>query len=220
MRKIVFGSYDTWTDWGLTLTGWKLSDPEYKSNFVSVPGRDGDLDLSTALTDGQPRYKNRNLTSTFERSTGTREERQRVFDAIVNALDGRRVNIILPDDDMHFITGRLHVAVDYNDLAHGALKITGICEPWRQAAVVKTTTLKASSKVQTTNLTNDGRRLLVPTVVVSGAGASVALTFGTSTWTLAGGTYNLPDMQLQAGDNSLSYSGTGTVQITRREAVL
>ena len=68
MRKIIFGDYDTWVDWGLTLTGWQLSAPEYKSNFVSVPGRDGDLDLSTALTDGEPRYNNRELTAKIGRA--------------------------------------------------------------------------------------------------------------------------------------------------------
>lgn len=220
MRKIIFGSYDTWMDWGLTLTGWQLSAPEYKSNFVSVPGRDGDLDLSTALTDGEPRYNNRELTATFELSTGTREARLLTFNQIVNTLDGRRVDITLPDDDTHYITGRLQVAIDYNDPAHGALTITGICEPWRYAATAKTRTLTAGSTAQTAVLVNEGRRILAPTVVISGTDASVTLTFGTNTWTLTANTYRLPDLQLQPGNNSLTYSGTGTVAITWREAVL
>lgn len=219
-RKIIFGSYDTWTDWGLTLTGWKLSAPEYKTNFVSVPGRDGDLDLSTALTDGEPRYNNRQLTASFELSTGTRETRLATFNQIVNALDGRQVNITLPDDADHYITGRLQVAIEYNDPAHGALTIAGICEPWRYSATAKTQTLTAGSTAQTAILANDGRRILIPTVVVSGTGASVALAFGSSTWTLSAGTYSLPDLQLQSGNNGLTYSGTGTVVITWREAVL
>ena len=70
-RRIIFNDYDSVVDGRLTLTGWQLSDPVYKANFVSVPGRDGDLDLTTALTDGEPRYNNRTLTATFESSEGT-----------------------------------------------------------------------------------------------------------------------------------------------------
>lgn len=219
-RKIIFGSYDTYTNWGLTLTGYELSAPEYKDAFVSVPGRDGDLDLSTALTDGEPRYNNRELTATFEISSGTRDTRLALFSTIINALDGRRVNVTLPDDATHYITGRLRVAIEYNDLAHGALTITGICDPWRYASTEKTKTLTASSTEQTATLTNGGRRLLVPTIVVSGSSASVLLAFGSSTWTLSAGTYTLPDLLLQQGNNSLTYSGTGTVALTWREAVL
>lgn len=220
MRKIIFGAYDTWENWGLTLTGWELSAPEYKPYFVSVPGRDGDIDLSTALTDGQPRYNNRELTATFELSTGTREQRLAAFNTIVNALDGKRVNITLPDDATHYITGRLSVAVEYCDPAHGALTITGNCDPWRYAATPKTQTLTASSSQRTATLANNGRRVLVPAVVISGTGASVALAFGSNNWTLSAGTYSLPDLQLQPGNNSLTYSGTGKAVITWREAVL
>lgn len=37
-RKIIFGNYDTALDGLWTLTGWSLSEPAYKSNFVAVPG--------------------------------------------------------------------------------------------------------------------------------------------------------------------------------------
>lgn len=219
-RKIIFGDYDSFDTWGLTLTGYKLTDPEYKSNFVPVPGRDGDLDLSTAMTDGEPRFGNRTLTATFELSSGTRDTRLATFNQIVNALSGRRVAITLPDDSAHYLVGRVSVTVDYCDPYHGALTVTAICEPWRQAFAEKSETLTAASTVKAATLTNAGRRLLVPTLVVSGAEASVTITFGTSTWALAAGTYKLPDLLLRPGDNSLTYKGTGTIALTWREAVL
>lgn len=219
-RKIIFGSYDTDTTWGLTLTSWQLSAPSYRSSFVQVPGRDGDLDLSTSLTDGEPRYNNRELVATFEISTSTRANRETLFRTIVNALDGRRLNITLPDDATHYIAGRLQVALEYNDLAHGALTIKGNCEPWRFAATAKTATLTATSTAQTSTLANAGRRLLVPTIVVSGEGASVVLAFGSSTWTLSAGTYALPGLLLQMGNNTITYSGSGSAELTWREAVL
>lgn len=220
MRNITFGTYNTWSDWGLTLTGYKLDDATYKSSFVSVPGRDGDLDLSAALTGGEPRFNSRALTATFELSAGTRDTRLTTFSQICNALEGRRVNIVLPDDATHYITGRCHVAIDYCDPAHGALTITANCDPWRLASTQRTVSVTAESTPKTATLTNSGRRLLVPTVVITGTYASFALTFGEETWTLSAGTYQLPDLQLQPGSNTVTYSGTGTAVFTYREAIL
>lgn len=220
MRNIIFGDFDSWSDWGLTLTGQTFSAPTYKPSFVSVPGRDGDLDLSGALTDGEPRYENRQLTTTFEISSGTRSSREALFSTIMNALDGRIMNIVLPDDPYHYITGRLQVAVNYNDLAHGAITITANCEPWRQASAEVSRTLTAISVQTSAILANSGRRQLIPTIIISGASASVELVFGASTWELTAGTYQLPGLLLRTGNNELKYRGSGTINITYREAIL
>lgn len=221
MRQIDIGStYYTYDTWGLTLTSYSFSPPVYKKNFVSVPGRDGDLDLSTALTDGEPRYESRTFTATFEISTGTRATREELFREILNTIDGRDTFIRTPDDSKRVIFGRLSVEIKYNDNAHGALTITGICQPWRFSSPAKTQTLTASSTPQTATLTNAGRLLVTPTLVVSGTKASVTLTFGGSTWTLAAGTYVLPDLVLLPGDNTIEYSGSGKLKFTWRDGVL
>lgn len=218
-RKIVFGTYDTAADGLLTLTGWELSAPEYQSNMVEVPGRDGSLDLSTALTDGEPRYKSRTLTATFETSEGTREARQTRLDTMVNWLDGWRMDIYLPDDDTHYITGRVHVAVEYNDLAHGGVTVTAVCDPWRYAKNETVVTLTAGTEAQTTSLVNSGRRSQAPKLTVDSK-SQVTLVQGSYTWTLSSGVYILPDFILRQGSNSLTYSGEGTVEIRYREAAL
>lgn len=219
-RKIIFGSYDTAADGLLTLTGWELSAPAYQSNMVEVPGRDGLLDLSTALTDGEPRYSSRTLTATFETSEGTRLERKERFDTMLNWLDGWRMDIVLPDDDTHYITGRVSVAVQYNDVAHGAVTVTAVCDPWRYFASEHIVTLTADTEAQTATLVNAGRKSLAPTLTISGDDASVLLAYGGYSWALGAGDYILPDLILQAGDNALTYSGTGTLMFTYREAVL
>lgn len=218
-RKIVFGTYDTAADGLLTLTGWALSAPEYQSNMVEVPGRDGSLDLSTALTDGEPRYKSRTLTATFETSEGTREARKERLDTMVNWLDGWRMDIYLPDDTTHYITGRVHVAVEYNDLAHGAATVTAVCDPWRYSETETVVTLTAGSEAQTASLVNSGRRSQAPTLTVD-SDSQVTLVYGSYSWALGSGVYILPDLILRQGSNSLTYSGEGTVEIRYREAVL
>lgn len=219
-RKIIFGTYDTAVDGLLTLTGWEFSPAVAQTNYVSVPGRHGQLDLSFALTDGEPVYDSRTLTATFETSEGTRLERKERFDTMVNWLDGWSMDIQLPDDDTHYITGRVHVAVEYNDVAHGAVTVTAVCDPWRYFTEERVVILTAGTEAQTATLVNTGRKSQAPTLTITGDGASVLLAYGSYSWTLSAGVYVLPDLVLVQGDNALTYSGTGTVEITYREADL
>lgn len=218
-RGFIFGAYNTAQQlW--TLTDWELSDAEYKQNFMDVPGRDGSLDMSGALTDGEPKYSSRALTAVFECSEGTRLERKERIDAMVNWLSGWRVAITLPDDATHYIMGRLHVQRLYNDLAHCAVQVTAVCDPWRLSTEETVVNLTATTEAQTQELVNNGRKTLVPLVEITGDSAEVLLVFGTASWALGPGTYQLPDLTLKQGSASLTYSGTGSVKISYREAVL
>lgn len=218
-RGIIFGTYDTAVQ-GWTLAGWTLSAPEYRSNFVTVPGRDGDLDLSTALTDGAPRYGNRTLQVTLECSNGTRLERETLINTMVNWLDGWRLNITLPDDEAHYLTGRVRVIPEYNDLAHAAVTVEAVCDPWRYSIYETAITLTAGETEATTRLQNSGRRTVAPTLVITGEGAEVLLAFGSASWALGPGTYQLPDLVLAQGGGEIKYSGVGVLAFTYREAVL
>ena len=219
-RKIIFGAYDTDLDGLWTLAEWELTDPEYHSNLVTVPGRDGPLDLSTVLTEGEPRYGTRKLTVRLESSEGTRLERKARIDTMANWLDGWSLEITLPDDPEHYVKGRLHVAREYNDPAHAAVTVTATCDPWRYSRTERMYTLTATSTQQLAVLSNTGRRTVAPVLTISGEAASVGLVFGASSWTLGPGVYQLPDLILRQGDAELYYSGTGTVQLAYREAVL
>lgn len=215
-RKIVFGNYDT-AAYGWTLAGWKLTAAVEKTNYIDKPGGDGSWDLSTALTDGIPRYLDRTLTVTLECSDGDRLSREARIREMVNKLDGMRLDIELPDDIYHHITGKIHVARDYNDLAHAAVTVTVTCEPWKYSNTETVVTLTAGTTAKNATLVNNGRRAVVPTVKVGG---SVLLVFGETSQSLSAGTYKLPDLLLTPGTHSLTYSGSGSLVITYREAVL
>lgn len=216
-RKIVIGDYDT-AAYGWTLTGWKLSDAEQKTNYLEKPNGDGSWDLSTALTDGIPKYRDRSLTITLECSEGTRLDREAEIRHMINLLDGLRWEIRLPDDDFHHVVGRVHVIREYNDLAHAAVTVTAVCEPWKYTNAETVVALTATTSKQTAILQNNGRRAVVPTLKVQGS--SVLLQYGTASKALAAGTYQWPDLLLTSGRHSLIYSGSGSVTITYREAVL
>lgn len=216
-RGFLFGEYDT-ALYGWTLTAWKLSTPVYRSTIVSVPGRDGDLDLSTVLTDGEPCYQNRTLTVTFELSEGSRLERDLLISVTVNKLDGMRMKIVGPDDHTHYLEGRVHVEVLYSDLAHASIRISAIVDPWWYAITETSVSVNAVDGEKTLTLKNRGRTLLIPSVTVTGG--TVKLEALGASWALSEGEYTLPDLMLKRGDTEVVYSGGGTVKFTYREAIL
>ena len=217
-RSMTFGSYMTYTDGRWTLTGWELSAAEYKQNLVEVPGRSELLDLSTSLTDGEPTYGSRTLTATFESSEGPRLAREDRINIMVNGLDGYRLNIVLPDDAEHYLTGRLSVKRLYNDEAHASVQVTAVCDPWRYAKDETVVTLQATEAEQTVALINRGRLGVVPLLEITGG--EVLLTYGTLSWALGVGSYALPDIYLKYGEHPITFSGTGALTFTDREAVL
>lgn len=215
-RKVIFGEYDTAAT-GWTLTGYTLSDPEQKTNYVEKSGGDGSWDLSTVMTEGIPRYKDRSLTVRLENSEGTRDDREALINDMVNLLDGLTWPVVLPDRPDYYVTARLHVAVEYNDLAHAAVVVTGVCEPWKyreQETIVQGT---ATTATQSLTLQNKGRRAVVPQLETTG---SIQLTYGATLIQLSKGVYEWPALLLTPGEHVLEYSGSGVLTVRYREAVL
>lgn len=218
-RKIVFGTYDTAAA-GWTLTGWQLSAPVQKTKYLDKLGGDGSWDLSTALTEGVMRYADRQLTASFECSEGDRLTREATIRQMVNHLDGGRVEIELPDDPYHYLVGRVSVQRGYNDMAHAAVTVSATCEPWKYSDAEIVRALTATTAEQTASLVNNGRRAVVPLLTVTGSGASVRLSYGTASATFGAGEHKWPDLLLTPGAHAVKYSGSGTLTITYREAVL
>ena len=219
-RKLIIGTYDTHLNGPWTLAAWSLSPAEYQENYVEVPGRNGALDLSTALTDGEPRYNSRTLEATLERSDGTRLDREAAIDMMINWLDGWKMDIFLPDDELHYITGRVHVAKEYNDPAHASVTITATVDPWRYNINETAVHLTAAAEEKTALLTNQGRRTVVPILEITGDSPQVLLTVGTASWSLSTGTYQLPDLVVRQGGTEIKYQGSGELFFRYREAIL
>jgi len=221
-RKIIIGTYDTALDGLWTLSGWSLGRAEIYENYADVPGHSGLLDLSTVLTDGEPYYGSRPFEAVLESSEGTRLERKHRIDQMINQLDGWRLNLVLPDDPMHYITGRVRVEEIYNDLAHASVRVSATCDPWRYNNAETVVGLIATETEQTASLINNGRLSVVPTVTVTDG--EVHLTFSANgserTWALSPGDYLLADIYLKTGSAPLRYRGAGQVILKYREAVL
>lgn len=216
-RHIVIGSYDTTDFW--TLTGCTLEAPTLRTNYVEVPGRNGFLDLSTATTDGEPVYSDRSLTITLESSEGTKTERDAEITKLYTSLDGYRVNIVLPDENGYYRTGRCTIGVDYSNLAHAALTITATVTPLRTKNAESSIYRTLSTSQVSFTVTNNGRPV-VPSIAVE---SETAIVFGDTTTTLSAGTWTVPAIRLANGANTIkakATSGTGKITLTWHEVTL
>ena len=221
-RKIIIGTYDTAVEGLWTLTAWTFSKAEAHEEYALIPGQSGPLDLSTVLTDGEPYYGSRELEATFESSEGTRLEREERINQMINKLDGYRFNIILPDDSLHYISGRVRVEKLYNTPVQASVRVSATCDPWRYNNAETVVGVTAASTTKTVNLINNGRMSVIPRTKIAGGTVTLKCTINgrTSTWVRADGTYNFVDLYLKTGSVAMTYSGAGTVTFTYREAVL
>lgn len=222
-RTLILGEYDTAAN-GWTLVRCKITKAQQVQTFVAVPGRYAPLDASTYLTDGQPYYDNAALDVVLECSEGDRDHREQLISDLVNYVDGRSLELIHPDHTGHYLVGRVQAAPDYSDLAHCALTISAVCEPWLWAASETTVTLTGSTTEQTANIPIHGRLAVVPTITVTG---EITISFEGYTWALSAGEHILPDLFLTPSEvpgepntHKIHFQGTGKAVLTFREAVL
>lgn len=218
LRGVQFGEYHTAEDWNLIMHEKIVSPPVPKTNYVSVPGRDGDLDLTEALS-GVVNYQDRTASYTFLLTDGSHADREELISQIIGVLHGQRVQIIDTDDyPDYYMIGRLSVTEVSNNNAYGTLMIEAVCQPWRYAINQKseTVTVAASDGTVTVTMTNRGYKTVAPTLTVTG---SITLTYGTTSTTLSAGTYILAGLRFTPGVNTVTVAGTGTITISYQEAI-
>ena len=65
MIGVNFGNKHSYTDFSLIMTGRKIGLPSPQINEITIPGRDGTIDITEAL-DGEVHYGPRTINLTFE----------------------------------------------------------------------------------------------------------------------------------------------------------
>lgn len=215
-RGIKFDSFHTGDDWKLLLTQCKKGIPTPKTNFVSVEGRDGDLDLTELLTD-DVQYNNRTDQYSFDILEGTREERQDLINYMVGYLNGRKRKIILPDWPLHYSVGRLTVTEFHNYLGYGQISVEANCEPWLYKLLDEVREIQVEGAPKELTIVNRGIKTVIPTITITG---SVQIMMGTYQTTLSAGTFKVLDLRMKAGSHLFKFDGNGTVRMTWTEAIL
>lgn len=212
MNGIRFGNKHTADDWDLILKKRPtIEAPSIKENYISVTGRNGDLDLSEALT-GKPTYNNRAITCEFD-TLAKYEEWDSLLEDIFNYLHGQRKRITLDTDPNWYYEGRCSVDFD-NDRRVGNLTIACNCDPFKYKQTVSSN-IKTLSGIATDFTCNVEGLPVVPTFTLP---AETTIVFnGNSYVVTTSGKYKNYDIEFTEGENIININTTGEVKIEWQE---
>lgn len=216
--RAVVGGVDLQERFGLVMTDESvLGPPPLKRCEVDVPGGDGSIDLSDALSGG-PVYGNREHSLVLRMEVGGPREFERVKTEVSNLLHGRRLRYELTCDPGYSYEGRFEVDEYYSRLRSGCIRLKVAADPYklREACTYR---VNAAGGIVVT--LESGRRPVCPTFEFS---SETIVACGDVVAQMQPGSYKVNDLWLHEGVNELylnSYLGHGNVAAERyRGAVI
>lgn len=207
MNGVKFGDKHTFDDWGLVLIEKSIGLPEPKTSGLEIEGADGELDTSEILT-GEIKFHNRLLTFKFTIMDDYEDFDDKVT-AIANYLHGKKMKIIRDEDNLHYFYGRCAINEWLTDRRIGQIAISCNCEPYKYD--LNETVIRATIN-GTTRINVYGKRKTVsPVITVTG---NVSLSIGNDSIELYEGDNEILDFYIREGNNMLTFTGVGTVEIS------
>ena len=205
----------TLRDWGAAITNSDIiSVPEPNLTVLEVPGRNGRLDLSEALS-GDVTYGNREIKLELASHVSIDSWYEKCL-RIFNTYHGRQVQVIFDDDSTHFYKGRATVSDPQRVRNGGTFVFAVSAEPFRYAV---SQTSKVISGTGTNSIVVSGRMPVCPTITAT---AACEMVIGDVTYSLVAGeqTFVIP---FSTGNTEIkinNLSSGNTVTFTYREGWL
>lgn len=214
MKGITFGELHSYDDLNLILSEKEIGAPSVKKKLIEIEGADGSLDYTDFF--GGPKYGD--VTHKFAFSTIVpRSDFLSHYSTVKNALHGKKLRIVLDGDPGFFYVGRCYVSSFKDEKGVGKIEVECECEPYKYKTA-KTVVTMVVDGVETIPLTNSRKRA-VPEITIT-AETSLNLVYGYNVWDLSGGSYTLPELELQEGENTVTVTGTGSIRFEWQEATL
>lgn len=222
---VKFGEYHSFKDLGMVLSSKSIGMPSPRLETVTVIGRNGDLDLTEALS-GEVSYGNRELDFEFGVIGGANNWVE-VMSNVTNKIHGKLLNIILDDDTSYFYKGRCTIDTFNTDKNLAKIVIKCDCEPYRieetsavgdawkwdpfsfENGLIYKSSYTVAGQIEI-NLINRNK-LVSPTFVTD---SDMTVTYDGTTYSLPKGTTPVYDIRLQYGDNKMTVKGTGAFTVT------
>ena len=193
MNGVRFGSLHSFTEWGLILSGKEIGSPEIKEHKVDIEGADGELDYTEAF--GGVKFGNRTLKFEFQKGDINTHDFLVLLSDIHSSLFGVRTTVSIDDDSEWYYQGRCRIS-DFTQNGRIA---------------------KLSVEVDAEIVLTNSRMTVVPTITTD---AEMKFSFKGNTYTAGAGTFRIPEIQLEQGQNTITVTGTGNVIFEYREGSL
>ena len=190
--------------------------PQSQSNTITVPGRNSPIRFTEAL--GRVAYQPRSFDMSFS-MLGDRADFDMLVSLVANQFAGKLCRVTLTEDPTLYAVGTLEAAPTYDPLTgKGTLELS--CTDGDAFLYYVEETVESISGSGTAVLVND----YMPVVPVIAATAETTLRWvidGESFQkTVSAGTWEIPELELRYGDNTVSVTGEGTTTFTYRQGRL
>lgn len=222
---------NTWDDWHLIPSSRPVfNPPKVKTQYVDIPGGNGQLDLTEILT-GYPLYENRTGSIEFYVENG-HAEWDDLYSQIMNYLHGKHMTACLEDDPGFVYEGRFAVnswksdkwwstiTIDYDVYPYKRERFSSL-EDWLWDPFDFETGVIREYK----NLTINGSLTVViggtyepvsPTITVTNRTSELTLSVSGHKYTLQDGENYIYDIVVKDTDVNFAFSGKATISIDFR----
>ena len=190
--------------------------PQSQAETVTVPGRNSPIRFNEAL--GLVSFEPRAFTLMFS-MLGTRVKFDELVSKVSNRYAGRLCQVICSEEPNLYVLGTIEMSSSYDPLiGKGQLVMeSGDADSYRYHVDVTEVVFTGSG---TAVLVSDYMPV-VPTVITT-AETSLSWKIGSDTFrrTLSSGTWEIPELQLSFGENSIQIESGGITTFRYREGCL
>lgn len=224
MNGVMIGEKHSYNDFGLILSSKVISPPVPQVNLVSVPMRDGTIDLTETLAE-DVKYNDRTITLTFSVIDARNTWSAKVSE-IQNYIHGKRLRIVCDDDAAFYYVGRVSVNEWTSEKSIGKLVVECTVEPFKYDILSSAVDWEWDIFDFEEGIINEMGELIVNGAItitllcrrkrmfpVFTASADMTIGFMGDTYILKAGSQKIYDIFLCEGENELTFTGNGTVKI-------
>lgn len=190
--------------------------PQSQSNTITVPGRNSPIRFTEAL--GRVAYQPRSFDMTFS-MLGDRADFDILVSAVVNQFAGKLCRVSLTEDLMLYAVGTLEAAPSYDPkTGKGVIELS--CNDGDAFLYHTEETVVSISGGGTVVLANDFMPVVPVITVTAETTLRWAIDGESFQKTVSAGTWELPELELRHGNNTVSVTSEGTVTFIYREGRL
>ena len=214
MNGVKFDDKHSIVDWKLLMTYKNIGEALLRTEYITIPGRDGYLDLSDVY--GEANYDNRTLEFQFDLFDKPINWWS-TYDLIKSYLHGKKRKIILDVDDDYYYYGRCSVSALTHEKNVAHISISCNCDPYKM--LINETVVQESVSAGDTIILDNLYKKVMPVVESTG---NIVFKFNNTNFSVSeGSSFQSPDFILKEGSNTVEIiSGTGTLKFTYHEGRL
>lgn len=190
--------------------------PQSQSETITVPGRNSPIRFTEAL--GRVSYEPRSFEIVLS-MLGSREKYNFMVAETVNRFSGHLCQVITTEEPDMYAVGTIECSPVYDPIS-GKGQLTMSCSDGDSYRYHKNETTLTITGSGTVTLQNDFMPV-IPKITVS-ADTALSWKVGVDTFqkTISAGTWEIPELELSAGANTVKVTSTGSTTFRYREGRL